>query len=243
MLKSILITSRCFFKPITAARIWKTVLPVGAGSLVLLALGRYYGFIPASAFPPVREFLFLPGLPFFALLMSEMALRDGIGNRTILYPLLGPVSRSVQAVVRTVLTALLLAVLALILLGGVNLIGQLGWGDIPRHLLAISLGALTYTAGFGLVHLVSNRSLIVGMAIFLFFDLPIGRLPFGIRNLSPSYHLGVIAGNTETYALPISLDSGASSPLTSSLVLVALTLVAITLTAVLFSRKKLVNLC
>jgi len=34
--------------------------------------------------------LLMPGVPIFALLVSELPLREGIRHRTILYPLLGP---------------------------------------------------------------------------------------------------------------------------------------------------------
>ena len=109
---------------------------------------------------------------------------------------------------------------------------------------AVGLGAFAYTALFGLVHLLSRRGLIAGLALLAILDGPLGRLPFSLRNLSPSYHVGVIADRQDGLGLPVSLDlPAATSIIPSMILLITLGAVFTIATALVFKRKNLGELC
>ena len=213
--------------------------------LLLLAVcaGRFSGLLPPATFSDIAAFVILPGVPLFAVLLSEMTLRDGLGNRTLLYPLLGPVSRGRLATVRTIATGLLLFLGAALLLAVVKALGGLAFTNYPRELLAMLLGSLAYVAIFGFIHLLSNKALIISLGLYAILDEPFGRLPFTLRNLAPSYHLRVLADKIDSMPIPVAIETaGASIPI-STVVLIALLLIFGGLTALLFSRKNLVSLC
>lgn len=113
----------------------------------------------------------------------------------------------------------------------------------PRELLAIVLGSFAYVAVFGFIHMVSRRGLITCLALLALFDVPLGRLPFTLRNLSPSYHVGVIANQQESMQLPISFGVPETSVLMSSLILLAIAVAFGAAIAVGFKRRNLGELC
>ena len=109
--------------------------------------------------------------------------------------------------------------------------------------LAVTLSAFAYVTLFGLVHLYNRRGLIASLVILFLFDIPLGRLPFSIRNVSPSYHLGVISDQEESMQLPISLGHPETSVVVSVLVLLGIAVVFGIAIAVGFRRKNLGDLC
>ena len=96
---------------------------------------------------------------------------------------------------------------------------------------------------FGVLHLVTRRGLITGLVVLFFLDFPLGRLPFALRNLSPSYHVGVIANQQEELQLPVALAPPDASVAWSALVLIALAAAFVAAGAELFRRKSLGELC
>lgn len=220
----------------------------GAGILVVLLLGlivtgKALGFVHEEMLLALRGGLVIPGVPIAAALLSEISLREGITQRTLLYPLFGPVSRQALAVGRTLLTALLLvlgAIATSLALQGLAGVKPAGLG---REILGLCFGGLTYVALFGLLHLVSNRGLVTGLALFFTLDDPLGRLPFSLRLLAPSFHLRTISGVEAEFNLPIDVHPATSTPLMSSLALVVIGALAIYATAQLFARKPLGELC
>ena len=153
-----------YLLPITSTRAFRVGIVIFLLFIGVIGLGFMIGFFASNAseamLSGLRMFLVVPGLPVAAILFSEMALRDGIRQRTLLYPLLGPVPRTTMAVVRTLVTAALLVIgLSLLLLVVFAL--QRGEGGFPaRELMAVLLGSFAYMGLFGLVHLVSRRGLI-----------------------------------------------------------------------------------
>lgn len=191
----------------------------------------------------MRHFIVMVGVPVGAVLLSEIPVRDGITHRTLLYPLLGPVPRTTLAVVRVVVTAAVLAVGAAVLLLLIRLLLRDPLGELPREWLSVALGSFAYVTFFGLIHLFNRRGLITGLAILFLFDIPLGRLPFTLRNISPSYHVGVIGGQQENMQLPVSFGMPETSVLMSSLILIAIACVFGAAIAVGFKRKDLGGLC
>jgi hypothetical protein len=227
-----------------AMRIGLVLFVVFVAIILLLFMGGLLasGFV-TDALYGMRHFLVMVALPAAAILMSEIPIRDGITHRTLLYPLLGPVPRTTLALVRVVVTGAVLAVGTGALLVLIRILLRDGFDFLPRELLAITLGAFTYVSLFGLVHLYARRGLITGVAILFFLDLPLGRLPFSLRNISLSYHVGVISGQEENMQLPVMLGMPATSVTVSTLILLAAAVVFCAAVAIGFKHKRLGELC
>ncbi|MFH1755052.1 MAG: hypothetical protein ABIA59_05060, partial [Candidatus Latescibacterota bacterium] len=193
--------------PMTSTRAFR----IGIALFLLFTAGIVFLFMSGFLAPGfvsdaligMRHFLVMAGLPVGAVLLSEIPIRDGITHRTLLYPLLGPMARTTHALVRLIVTSVLLAFAGAALLLLIRIILKDGFAFYPRELLSVTLGAFAYISLFGFVHLYNRRGLIAGLAIFFLMDLPLGKVPFSIRNMSPSYHMGVIAGQEESLELPI----------------------------------------
>jgi hypothetical protein len=233
--------------PMTSTRAFRIGLVLFLLFVACIVLFFMSGFLAPgfvkNALLGLQHFLIMIGLPVGAVLMSEIPIRDGITHRTLLYPLLGPIPRVTQAVVRVVVTGAILAVATGALLLLIRILLREGFDYFPREILAITLGAFAYVALFGLVHLFNRRGLIAGLAIFFLIDLPLGKVPFSIRNISPSYHVGVISGQEESYELPIMIGMPGTSLLLSSLILLAIGVVFGAMIAFGFKRKNLGELC
>ncbi len=214
-----------------------------AGVLLLFMSGLIASGFVTNALLGMRHFLVMVGVPVGAVLLSEIPVRDGITHRTLLYPLLGPVPRTTQVLVRVTVTGAILAIGSGGLLLLIRALLQDGFGFFPRELLAVTLAAFAYVTMFGLVHLYNRRGLIAGLVILFLFDIPLGRLPFSLRNVSPSYHMGVIADQQDSLQLPISFGHPATSVTVSALILLGVAIVFGVAIAVGFKRKNLGDLC
>lgn len=247
MWKEIDIALRTFLLPIGTLRAFRlgivlfvlTVLLIGAA----FSLGMLSSDLADAALTAMRYFIVFPGVPIGAVLFGEIPLRDGIRQRTLLYPLIGPVSRTTLAVVRTVATALLVGIGASLLVAFIRVLQQEGLRSLPGEVLAMLLGAFAYTSLFGLIHLRGRRGLIGGLALLGMIDEPLARVPFPIRNLAPSYHMRVVADREMEIQLPIVVNTTNSSIPLSALLLFALGVVFIALVAWSFRRKNLGELC
>lgn len=241
------IALRTFLIPITSSRGMKIGILALFGVLGLAGLSLLVKPIAAvftsAALSALRSLVIMPGLPLLAILYSEIPLRDGIRHRTLLYPLLGPVSRFTLAWVRTAATAALLAAMFSVGLVVLHLAQGAGFADLPRELLAVWLGAAAYVPLFGMVHLLVRRGLIVSLAIFVILDAPLAKFPFALRVLSPAYHTAAIAKVMKSFDLPVPLSPPETSLLVSVIVLASTAVVLTVAGAVLFSRKSLGELC
>jgi len=233
--------------PMTATRAMKIGLVLFALALIGVVLVFASGFVSeefkTDALFGMRHFLVMVGVPVGAVLLSEIPVRDGITHRTLLYPLLGPVPRTTLVVVRVVATAAVLALGAGALLLLIRVLLNDGLRFFPRELLAVALGSFAYVTAFGFIHLFSRRGLITGLVILGLFDIPLGRVPFTLRNISPSYHVGVIAQQQESMQLPISFGMPPTSVSMSALILAVIAIVFGVALAWAFKRKDLGELC
>jgi hypothetical protein len=226
-----------------ASRATKLLLGATVAIGLGAALATRVGWVSPLTLAALRWGLMVPGLSVVAVLVSELALRDGLSTRTILYTLLGPVPRFTLALTRTVITALVLT----IPMAGLTLL--LRWlGDMPfdgagRELAAVALGSACYVGLGGLLHLGTRHGLVAGLALVLAADFPLARLPFAIRALAPAAHVSTIgdASIVDTHGLP--LTAAAISPMVSVLVLALLAVTSALVTAWRFSRMDLEELC
>jgi hypothetical protein len=244
--QSLRIAYTTYVMPLTTARALRIVLialpAFVAIVLFLFLLGKVFPRV-GDVLPGLRRLVIMPGVPLAAILLAELPLRDGIANRTLLYPLLGPTSRMTLAVVRTAVTAVVLAALSVFLVVLVGLLSGTSATRLWEEVLAVCLGSTAYISIFGLIHLVSRRGLLAGLAVFALLDEPLGRIPFALRNLAPSRHVRVLSGHESLIKLPVMVGHQSSSETASALLLVALALAGAALTAVLFNRKNLGELC
>jgi len=233
--------------PMTSTRAMRIGAVLLVGFVAIVVLLFMSGFIASGfvneALLGARHFLIMIVVPVGAVLLSEIPIRDGITHRTLLYPLLGPVPRVTLALVRTAVTGAILAVCASALLLLIRILLKDGLGFLPRELLSVVLASFAYVALFGLVHMFSRRGLITGVIILFFFDMPLGKLPFSLRNLSPSYHVGVIADQQVNMQLPIAFGMPGTSVTMSALILLGIAVVFGAALAVAFRHKDVGELC
>jgi hypothetical protein len=240
------IALRTYLLPLPGAMAFKLSV-VGVALVYLVALLiRVIGREPAGtdgelSFELARALL-MPGVPIFALLVSELPLREGIRHRTLLYPLLGTASRDAISLTRSAATSVIFGLSFAFLVAGVAWIGGLPPAELGAPFLAAALGGMTYTAVFGLLQLLVPRGLAAGLLWYFLFDEPIAKIPFELCRLSVAYHVRVLGRDHEFFGIPVS-DVPAEHPVMSALVLVAITALAIAATVLLFRRRDLEELC
>jgi hypothetical protein len=239
---SIAIASAGFLAPVTAARAFRRMLLAGIGFVALVVVLSALDFLSPGELRSLRKFAIVPGIPVGAAILAEMALRDAMTQRTLLYTLLGPVSRARLAATRTVWTAMLLALGIAALLVVLQMLLASMDGLIQR-LLAAVFGSLAYVGIFGWIHLLTRRGTIASLALYATFDHAIGMLPFSIRMIAPSYHLRVLGEAQSAFPIPFLGEPAKSTPWLASLVLLAIAALATFLSARLFARKNLPELC
>ena len=241
------IALRAYLIPMASARALRIALLILVGFLGLVGLALLLRpiseFFSSATLERLGRMVVIPGIPLLAVLLSEMPLRDGIRQQTLLYSLLGPPSRFTLAWVRTLATAVVLALGGSVAVILIRLLQGEGLESIPRELVAIWLGSGAYIGLFGVIHMISRRGLIASLAVYGLLDDPLGRIPFAIRNLSPGYHMRVLADQQMEIQLPIALAPPPSSVPISAVVLIVLTVVFTLAVATLFKRKGLGELC
>ncbi len=242
-----LVALRAYLAPMPSFRGLRLGLGVGFLAFGLIGVAFLLERLLPSMFGNLLRSLQLvaivPGVPLTAILVSEMSLGDGIRQRTLLYALLSPVSRSTLAVVRTLTTALLLTAGGLIVVTVIRLLDGMPMGPLPREYLAVLMGSLAYTALFGFFHLAFRRGLIVGLVFYFLLDQPLAQLPFALRRLSPSYHLSVLADRVIDMRLPLSVPLSQTSNAVAAAVLLGIGAIFLAATVLVFNRKSLGELC
>jgi hypothetical protein len=239
---AVIVAARTLLATLGASRATKLLLVAGLVLGATVAVGsRLHWIDPGTAYS-IRTALLVPGLPISAVLVAELPLRDGLTQRTLLYPLLGPVPRSVLCVVRTTLAALVLCAgmgALVVLLRAFSYTPVEGLG---RELGAVALGSACYVGLFGLLHVWSKHGLVAGLALGV-GDYLLGKVPFGMRSLAPASHLANLCDISlvDTHGLPLSVDP--ISLVTSVTVLGATAVLSLALTALRFTRMNLEELC
>ena len=226
-----------------AARAHRILFYVVVALLVVLVGGYLAGWLNEQTLRLLRGLVLLPGIPIAAVLVAEIPVRDGIGHRTLLYLLLGPVSRPALVTVRTIVAALVVALGASLLVLALGLVGGASFSDLLREMLAVLLASLAYTAMFGVLHMHTRRGLVAGLVLYAVLDAPLGRLPFALRNIAPSAHVSTVAGHSVQSDIPLPLPVH-ETPLGVAVgVLLAIFIVGTLVSALRFARKDLGELC
>jgi hypothetical protein len=125
----------------------------------------------------------------------------------------------------------------------VRLICSAPLGAFPRELLALFLGSFTYGALGSVLHLITSKGLIAGLAVFGGLDFAIGRLPFSMAQIAPSYHVRVLADQMDAFTIPIALDAPDPSVFAAAVTLIACAAAGTAVAAILFARRNLATLC
>jgi hypothetical protein len=236
------IAARTLLATLWASRATKLLLGAGVLLLAAVAVGSRAQWIDPGTAYGIRTSLLVPGLPLVAVSVGELPLRDGLTQRTLLYPLLGPVPRSLLCLVRTVMAALLLCLgmSALVLL--LRPFSYAPTEGLGRELGAVALGSLCYLGLFGLLHVLTKHGLVTGLG-FALGDYLLGKVPFSMRGFAPAAHLANLADISivDTHGLPLSVSPIALAD--SVLVLALVALVAGALTVWRFTRMDLPELC
>jgi hypothetical protein len=239
---AVFVAARTLLATLWASRASKLLLGSGVVLLAVVAVGSRANWIDPGTAYGIRTTLVVPGLPVVAVAVAELPLRDGLSQRTLLYPLLGPVSRSVLCLVRTAVAALVLCLgmSALVLL--LRPFSYTPTEGLGRELAAVALGSVCYVGLFGLLHLLSKHGLVAGLGV-AFADYMLGKVPFAMRGFAPAAHLANLADISlvDTYGLPLSQSPIALG--TSIGVLCLVGLVGAALTAWRFARIDLAELC
>ena len=162
--------------------------------------------VPSVFLEFLFAFMLMPQalLPLLALLYASGMIQDEQEEQTITYLLIRPLPRWALYVVKllatltttVVLTALFTAITyaAIYVMSGAP-----GWEMARRCAVAAGINCLavaTYCCLFGLLSLLTKRTLIVGILYSIIFEGVLANLPFGIRLLTVIYYSRLIAYRT-----------------------------------------------
>ncbi|HEX7878888.1 MAG TPA: hypothetical protein VF720_05730 [Candidatus Eisenbacteria bacterium] len=240
------IALRTYLLPLPWTRAFRfSVLGVAVVYLVAMLIrmiGRQHSGEEGELSFEMARALLMPGVPVFALLVSELPLREGLRHRTLLYPLLGPASRDAIALARAGATAVLFGLVFAVVVAGVAFIGGVPADRLGSPLLATFLGGMAYVSIFGFLQLLVPRGLAAGMLWYFLLDEPIAKIPFELCRLSVAYHVRVLGHDHEFFGIPVS-NFPAEQPTVSVLFLLGVTIVALLATVALFRRRNLEELC
>jgi ABC-2 type transport system permease protein len=158
-------------------------------------------------------FMFIPQalLPLVALLYATGMIQDELEEQTITYLLIRPIPKwalyFVKLLATVTTTVLLAAVFTALTYAAVYLGGDTRGENIPlRCLKAVSVHALAvvaYCCLFGLMSLLTKRSLLAGIIYILIFEWLLANLPFSIRLATVIYYARMIAYRTMEFVLTL----------------------------------------
>jgi len=184
------------------------LLPVGMAILVRQTAPN----VPSVGLEFMLAFLFLPQavIPLVALLYASGMIQDEQEEQTITYLLIRPIPKWAIYTIKllaTLTTTVVLVALATVLIYAAIYLGADAHGaDIPlRCLKAVgihSLAAVAYCCLFGLLSLLTQRTLMVGILYTAVFEVLLASMPFGIRLVTVTYYSRLIAYRLLTFVSP-----------------------------------------
>jgi ABC-2 type transport system permease protein len=175
------------------------LLPAGLAILMRITAPN----VPSLGLEFVLVFMLVPQalLPLVALLYATGMIQDELEEQTITYLLIRPLRKWALYLVKLFGTIITAVGLTVVFIAVTYVAIYAGAGsdttDISiRCLKAISihsLAMLAYCCLFGLLSLVTKRSLVVGILYIAVVEFLLANLPFGIRLLTIIYYTRVIA--------------------------------------------------
>ncbi len=158
-------------------------------------------------------FMFIPQaiLPLLALIYASGIVRDEQEEQTLTYLLIRPIpkwalygAKLFATLITTVVLAVMLTALtyAAVYAGGPTSAGEV----VHRALLASSIHALAivaYCCLFGLISMLTTRTLVVGILYALLFEGAIANFPFSIRMATVIYYARLIAYRSMQFLVPV----------------------------------------
>jgi len=155
--------------------------------------------------------MFIPQalLPIVALLYASGIVQDEQEEQTITYLLVRPIAKWAMYTVKllaTLTTAVVLTVLFTALTYAAIYIGaDAGGENIALRCLTTasihSLAVVSYCCLFGLISLVTNKILVVGVVYTVIVEGLLANLPFGIRLMTVIYYTRLIAYRTLDFVI------------------------------------------
>lgn len=185
------------------------LLPAGLAILVRLTAPD----VPAAGIEFLLSFMFIPQavLPLVALIYASGIIQDEQEEQTITYLLVRPIpkwSLYVGKLLATWTTAIALTAIFTALTYAAIYVGQdssVSYSGLPRCAQAAAIHALavaSYCCLFGLLSLLTARTLIVGIVYTAVVEGVLANLPFGIRLITVIYHTRLIAYRTMDFLVP-----------------------------------------
>jgi ABC-2 type transport system permease protein len=173
---------------------------------VLAVIIRYAGepSVKSSDLEFVLIFLFIPQLlvPLAALLYAAGMIQDEIEDQTLTYLLVRPLPRSAIYLTKLLSTWLVTVIIAVLFTSLAYLTVYWGesvlWGSVLSA-RALKTGALqtlalfAYCAIFGLISLLTRRSLVAGVAYIALFEGLLANVDFAVRRITVMYYFRVLA--------------------------------------------------
>jgi ABC-2 type transport system permease protein len=154
----------------------------------------------------VFAFMFIPQaiLPLLALVYASGIVRDEQEEQTMTYLLIRPIPKwalyPVKLLATLTTTVVLAAALTVLTYAAIYVGAETGGKNVPlRCLQAASIHALAvvaYCCLFGLISLLTNRALIVGVLYAVLFEGLLANMPFSIRLATVIYYTRLIAYRT-----------------------------------------------
>ena len=190
------------------------LLPAGLAVFVRVTAPE----VPSVALEFLFAFMFIPQglLPLVALLYASGMVQDEQEEQTITYLLIRPIPKWALYGVKWLATVTTTVVLTALFTGLTYAAIYVGaeWGGaeaVPRAVKAAgihSLAVVAYCSLFGVMSLVTRRTLIVGILYAVIFEGLLANLPLSIRLITVIYYARVIAYRTLGFVLH--LPHGAS---------------------------------
>jgi ABC-2 type transport system permease protein len=170
--------------------------------------------VPPIGLEFIFAFMFIPQalLPLVALLYASGIIQDEQEEQTITYLLIRPIPKAALYAVKLMATITTTAVLTIVFTALTYAAIYVGARhDEPvmmRCAKAASihvLAMMAYCSLFGLISLLTRRTLVVGIIYAVFFEGFLANLPLSIRLITVIYHARIIAYRTLPFLVPMSM--------------------------------------
>jgi ABC-2 type transport system permease protein len=162
--------------------------------------------MPSGALEFLIVFMLIPQalLPLVALVYATGIIQDEQEEQTITYLLIRPIPKwalyAFKLLATLTTTLVLTAVFTALTYAAIYLGGEAHGENIPLRCLKVisihGLAVISYCCLFGLISLMTKRTLIVGIVYAVIIEGVLANLPFGIRLVTVIYYTRLIAFRT-----------------------------------------------